>query len=92
MRSPLSSALGDGGLERSPKQSSAARFCAESASRRPAPSRQWKVALGHSDAADQLEIGPTTLFRKVKRFGDGPWSLLLVEEAAARVVEFVTSV
>jgi Bacterial regulatory protein, Fis family len=42
--------------------------------------------------AEQLEIGPATLFRKLKRYGDGPWSLLLVAEAWARVVEFITSI
>jgi len=31
------------------------------------------------------------LFRKLKRYSDGPWSLLLVAEAWARVVEFSTS-
>jgi transcriptional regulator with PAS, ATPase and Fis domain len=42
--------------------------------------------------AEQLEIGPATLFRKLKRYGDGPWSLLLVTEVWARVVEFITSI
>ena len=42
--------------------------------------------------AEQLEIGPATLFRKLKRYGDGPWSLLLVADAWTRVVEFVTSI
>ena len=41
--------------------------------------------------AEQLEIGPATLFRKLKSYGDGPWSLLLVADAGARVVEFITS-
>ena len=42
--------------------------------------------------AEQLEIGPATLFRKLKRYGDGPWSLVLVADAWARVVEFITSI
>ena len=40
--------------------------------------------------AEQLEIGPATLFRQLKRYGDGPWSLL-VAEAWARVAEFIAS-
>jgi len=42
--------------------------------------------------AEQLEIGPATLFRKLKRYGDGPLSLLLVADAWARVVELITSI
>ena len=42
--------------------------------------------------AAQLEIGPATLFRKLKRYGDGPWSVLLVAEAWTRVVDLITSI
>jgi DNA-binding NtrC family response regulator len=42
--------------------------------------------------AEQLEIGPATLFRKLKRYGDGPWSVLLVAEAWTRVGEFIGSI
>jgi len=54
------------------------------------------AALGRNNGnrtltAGRIGTGPAMLFRKLKRYSDGPWSLLLVAEAWARVVEFSTS-
>ncbi|MGB7219861.1 MAG: helix-turn-helix domain-containing protein [Vicinamibacterales bacterium] len=67
--------------------------CVRSAGR---GARYILAALGRNNGnrtlpAGQIGIGPAMLFRKLKRYSDGPWSLLLVAEAWARVVEFSTS-
>jgi DNA-binding NtrC family response regulator len=42
--------------------------------------------------AQQLKIGPATLFRKLKEYADGHWALLFLVEFARRTLELAGAV